>query len=127
MEKARLAVLKILVGAFVAITPAVLTYCKASGETDESAREADAGYKALVESVKRLQDVVDAQGETLKLIVRERYGSLRMETGSVAAGSADMSGSAAGEMAAGAPFDPHFPELPSSNEAALQQQQAAKY
>lgn len=92
---------KLLVTAAIAIVPATLSYCKASRESDASValaqREADAGYRALVESVRHLEDVVGAQQATLRLLIERTLPD-----------SLSIKGEA-----------PVFPSLPSSTHAAL--------
>ena len=95
--------LKLLAGVLIAALPALFGYCKAREETELAAREADAGYKALVTSVAHLQELVAAQQKTLDTLVR---------------------GFGLGPFAAPAPTAA-FPDLPADTAAALQQQQAA--
>lgn len=111
---------KVAMVVVMAIVPATLSYCqarqKASTETAQAAREADAGYKVLVEAVKHLEMTVAAQHEAIKLI--SSHMSIKVEWPQPAgAGSAAAAGSAA-EL----PPLPAPPELPADNAAALRQQ-----
>jgi hypothetical protein len=59
----------VVVGAVVALTPPILVYLQGRAELRERYRhteaEADAGYQALVESVRELRATVSAQSETI--------------------------------------------------------------
>jgi hypothetical protein len=105
---------KLIFAGVVACVPAVLSYCKASQEADQARVEADAGYQALVQSVRHLEMVVTAQSNALALLVGKIPG-----VEPIAAGSA-ATGSGAGSSAAPAP--PEFPALPDSTAAALRMQ-----
>ena len=105
---------KLIFAGVVACVPAVLSYCKASQEADHARIEADAGYKALVQSVRHLEMVVTAQNNTLSMLIGKTPGMEPIAAGS-AAGSA-----AAGAGAAPAP--PDFPTLPDNTAAALRMQ-----
>lgn len=103
---------KLLFAGLIAVVPAVLSYCKSSQESDHARVEADAGYKALVQSVRHLELVVVAQGNALGLLT-----STRLSAGS---GSADpVTTSTAAALPA-----PNFTVLPDSTAAALLQQNA---
>src|SRR5688572_9726232 len=93
---------KLIFAGVVACVPAVLSYCKASQEADHARIEADAGYQALVQSVRHLEMVVTAQSNALSLLIGKTPG---MEP--IAAGSA--AGFGAGSAA---PAPPEFPTLP---------------
>lgn len=110
----------------MAVVPAVMSYCKASDEAEtqaaHAAREADAGYKALVLSVKHLEQVVQAQGEAISLLTGQRF-TVPLDAGVGSAGGPELP--AAGSAAAAVEVRPHeFPELPTSNAEALRQQAA---
>jgi hypothetical protein len=109
--------LKLLAGVLVAVVPASLSYCQARSVAQEEAtqmtRESVAGYKALVASVRRLEEVVALQGQALTYVMQVRPAA----AGS-GSGSGDASGSGAGpELPA-----PAFERLPDSPAAALRQQ-----
>lgn len=112
---------KLAIAALMTIVPAVLSYCKASDEaSDEAAAvrsvsraENEAGYKALVDSVRHLEMVVAAQQETLVLLVQRSGVDVSLRMGS---------GSAAGSPSPTAAVD--FPALPDSPGQALQMQAA---
>jgi hypothetical protein len=110
---------KLIFAGVVAVVPAVLSYCKASQEADYARVEADAGYKALVQSVRHLEMVVTAQSNTIALLVGKGAEPL-------AAGSGAGSGSAAAGSGTGAsadvPTPPDFRTLPDSTAAALRMQ-----
>lgn len=108
---------KLVVAAVMMVVPAVLSYCKASDEAagvrSVSRAENEAGYKALVDSVRHLEMVVAAQQETLVLLVRRSGVDVSLRMGS---------GSAAGSPSPTAAVE--FPALPDSPGQALQMQAA---
>jgi hypothetical protein len=104
---------KLIFAGVVACVPAVLSYCKASQEADHARIEADAGYQALVQSVRHLEMVVTAQNNTLAVLIGKTPGMEPIAVGSAASGSG--AGSAA-------PAPPEFPTLPDSTAAALRMQ-----
>lgn len=118
---------KLLIGAVAVIVPALLSYCQATSEAEVQAahasREADAGYKALVQSVRNLEQVVQTQGDAIRALARSHEPSAGPGPAWPDAG---LPGPAAGsaaplpDMAAAAA--PSFPELPDSNAEALRQQ-----
>lgn len=105
----------------MAIVPASLSYCqarqKAAAETAQAAREADAGYKVLVEAVKHLEMTVAAQHEAIKLI--SGHMGVRVEWSQPAGAGSAAAGSASPDEF---PPLPAPPELPADNAAALRQQ-----
>jgi hypothetical protein len=109
---------KLLFAGLIAVVPAVLSYCKSSQEADHARIEADAGYKALVQSVRHLELVVAAQSNAIGLLT-----NTRIDVGA-GAGSADpAAGSAAAGSGSAEPVAvPSFPELPDSTAAALRMQ-----
>jgi hypothetical protein len=108
---------KLVFAGVVAVVPAVLSYCKSSQEADHARVEADAGYKALVQSVRNLEMMVSAQNNAIDLLTHARLSA------GAGAGSADP---AAGSAASGSGAEPlpapNFPELPDSTAAALRMQ-----
>jgi hypothetical protein len=106
---------KLIFAGVVACVPAVLSYCKASQEADHARIEADAGYQALVQSVRHLEMVVTTQNNTLSLLIDKTPSVEPIAAGSAASGSGSSAGSAA-------PAPPEFPTLPDSTAAALRMQ-----
>jgi len=110
---------KLVLGAVVAIAPAVLGYCKASREAEaqaaQTSREADAGYKTLVESVQHLEEIVRTQDATLRYLLGEKKVSI-----SEALGAGSGSAATAAPIA-WRPNAPTFKELPLSNAEAFRQ------
>lgn len=109
---------KLVFAGTIAIVPAVLSYCKSSQEADHARTEADAGYKALVQSVRHLEIVVAAQNNAIGLLTNTHVNA--------GAGSADpAAGSAATGSGSAEPVAlpaPNFPNLPDSTAAALRLQ-----
>ncbi len=129
---------KLLLGTVVALGPALLSYCQASREADHAAREADAGYKLLVQSVRHLEEVTKMQDAAIILLLTERgkahAGGVRIESHPLDAGVAPGSAgsawepgelvfvpSASGQEVYRTGVTDAYPELPASNAAALQQ------
>jgi hypothetical protein len=104
MSDRQLKVAKILLAAVVALTPAILGYCKArqeiAAESASATRESDAGYKVLVASVKHLELVVASQHQVLTLL---------------------LSRTQSGGSSAPGPSGVEFQDLPLSPAAALRQ------
>lgn len=142
MQTRNMQVLKVVSAVLVAVIPALFSYCKSAEESAQAAREADAGYKLLVQSVKHLEEVTKMQDAALILLLTERgkahAGGVRIESHTPDAGAGHASGSASagsGEITFAPSASPtkevyrtgvadDFPELPANNAAALRQQSA---
>jgi hypothetical protein len=61
----KMTVLKTIVGAVLVLVPATLSFLQSRAELEVKASEADAGYKALVDSVKELQQTVTTQHDDI--------------------------------------------------------------
>lgn len=126
------AALKAVAAIAITTIPALLSYCQASKEADaakvDARREADAGYKALVRSVRHLEDVVKVQGEVITVLVQHGFGptadwvpppipTAHEPDAGAGSGSDDVVRMPALDAAV-----PQFPDLPESNAAAYKQQ-----
>jgi hypothetical protein len=111
---------KLLLAAVVLIAPSTLSYCKAREEAQtqnaHARREADAGYKTLVNSVEKLERIVAAQQDTLKLLTERAVLMMPPDAGSASVGEPHVNLPAAPDVS--------FAPLPDTTAQALREADA---